>query len=162
MVVIVNAAVVVGLWLRHGGLGSLDQPGGTLMAAGQLTALIGTYAVLVQLLLMSRIGWLERHIGFDRLAVWHRWTGFATGGSCGHGSFVIKSRRSTRDKVESHNGRESQPWEIEADRADVDLGIDLPAAAPVDEQGWDLGPVPRCRIPLLVRVELRERRVRST
>ena len=27
---------------------------------------------------MSRIGWLERHVGFDRLAVWHRWTGFAT------------------------------------------------------------------------------------
>ena len=26
---------------------------------------------------MSRIGWLERYIGFDRLAVWHRWTGFA-------------------------------------------------------------------------------------
>ncbi len=73
----VNAVVVVGLWLRHGGLGTLDQPGGSLMAAGQLTALVGTYAVLVQLLLMSRIGWLERYIGFDRLAVWHRWTGFA-------------------------------------------------------------------------------------
>ena len=77
VVVAVNAVVVVGLWLRHGGLGTLDQPGGSPMAAGQLTALVGTYAVLVQLLLMSRIGWLERYIGFDRLAVWHRWTGFA-------------------------------------------------------------------------------------
>jgi predicted ferric reductase len=77
VVVAANAVVVVGLWLRHGGLGTLDQPGGGLMAAGQLTALVGTYAVLVQLLLMSRIGWLERYIGFDRLAVWHRWTGFA-------------------------------------------------------------------------------------
>jgi predicted ferric reductase len=77
VVVAVNAVVVVGLWLRHGGLGTLDQPGGSLMAAGQVTALVGTYAVLVQLLLMSRIGWLERYIGFDRLAVWHRWTGFA-------------------------------------------------------------------------------------
>ncbi len=36
------------------------------------------YAVLVQLLLMSRIAWLERAIGLDRLAVWHRWNGFAT------------------------------------------------------------------------------------
>ena len=26
---------------------------------------------------MSRIGWLEQAVGFDRLAVWHRWTGFA-------------------------------------------------------------------------------------
>ena len=34
--------------------------------------------MLVQLLLMSRIAWLERAIGLDRLAVWHRWTGFAT------------------------------------------------------------------------------------
>jgi predicted ferric reductase len=40
--------------------------------------LLGTYAVLGQLLLMSRIVWLERAIGLDRLAVWHRWTGFAT------------------------------------------------------------------------------------
>jgi predicted ferric reductase len=77
VVVAANAVVVVGLWLRHGGLATLDQPGGSLIAAGQLTALLGTYAVLVQVLLMSRIGWLERSIGFDRLAVWHRWTGFA-------------------------------------------------------------------------------------
>ena len=75
--VIANAVVTVGLWLRHGGLDTLDGPGGPLIAAGQLTALIGTYAVLVDLLLMSRISWLERHMGFDRLAVWHRWTGFA-------------------------------------------------------------------------------------
>ncbi|MDQ1455352.1 MAG: hypothetical protein QOH28_972 [Actinomycetota bacterium] len=40
--------------------------------------MLGTYAVLGQLLLMSRIVWLERAIGLDRLAVWHRWTGFAT------------------------------------------------------------------------------------
>ena len=46
--------------------------------SGQITALVGTYAVLVQLLLMSRIAWLERAIGLDRLAVWHRWIGFAT------------------------------------------------------------------------------------
>jgi predicted ferric reductase len=26
---------------------------------------------------MSRIPWLERHTGLDRIAVWHRWTDFA-------------------------------------------------------------------------------------
>ena len=77
-VVAVNALVVVGLWLRHGGLHTLNQPGGPFTAAGQLTGLIGTYAVLVQILLMSRIGWVERYVGLDRLAVWHRWTGFAS------------------------------------------------------------------------------------
>ena len=71
-----NAIAVAVLWLRHGGVDSLHNPGGVLIAAGQLTGLIGTYAVLMQLLLMSRIAWLESYIGFDRLAVWHRWTGF--------------------------------------------------------------------------------------
>ncbi len=72
-----NAAVVVGLWLRDGGLHTLSAPGGNATAVGQLTGLLGAYVVLIELLLMSRIGWLERAIGFDRLAVWHRWTGFA-------------------------------------------------------------------------------------
>ncbi|HEY5172168.1 MAG TPA: ferredoxin reductase family protein, partial [Acidimicrobiia bacterium] len=62
----------------HGGVSNATGPGGFATAVGQLTALVGTYAVLVQLLLMSRITWLERAIGLDRLAVWHRWTGFAT------------------------------------------------------------------------------------
>jgi predicted ferric reductase len=78
VVVVGNALVVLGLWLRHGGLATMAKPAGPLIAAGQLTGLVGAYAILVQLLLMSRIGWLERHIGFDRLAVWHRWTGFAS------------------------------------------------------------------------------------
>ena len=74
----VGAAVTVGLWIRHGEIGSATGPGGFATSAGQLTALLGTYAVLVQLLLMSRIVWLERAIGLDKLAVWHRWNGFAT------------------------------------------------------------------------------------
>jgi predicted ferric reductase len=78
VVIVANALVILALWLRHGGLGTLHHPGGTFTAIGQLTGLYGTFAVLVEVLLMSRIGWLERHVGFDRLAVWHRWTGFAT------------------------------------------------------------------------------------
>jgi predicted ferric reductase len=76
-VVVANAAVTLGLWFRHGGLDLMSGPGGVATAAGQLTALAGTYAVLFELLLMSRIPWLERYIGLDRLAVWHRWNGFA-------------------------------------------------------------------------------------
>jgi len=77
VVVAANAVVLLGLWIRHGGLDTLDGAGGPAVAAGQLTALFGTYAVLLELLLMSRIAWLERHVGFDRLALWHRWMGFA-------------------------------------------------------------------------------------
>jgi len=74
----VGAVVTMGLWLRHGGIGAISGRGSLPTAIGQVTALIGTYAMLVQILLMSRIAWLERGIGLDRLAVWHRWLGFAT------------------------------------------------------------------------------------
>jgi predicted ferric reductase len=77
VVVAVNGLIVLGLWVRHGGLSLIDGPAAAFTAAGQLAGLFGTYAVLGEVLLMSRIGWLERFIGFDRLAVWHRWTGFA-------------------------------------------------------------------------------------
>src|SRR5581483_6871715 len=78
VIVAANAVVVVGMWVLHGGASSLDSSGGLFTAIGQLAGLLGTYAVLIQLLLMSRIEWLERHVGFDRLAAWHRWTGFAS------------------------------------------------------------------------------------
>ena len=78
VVLVANGLIVAALWVRHGGLGTLHHPGGAFTAVGQLTGLYGTFALLVELLLMSRIGWIEGHIGFDRLAVWHRWTGFAT------------------------------------------------------------------------------------
>lgn len=76
LVVIVNAALVVGMWVRHGGLNQLGSPSAKLTAAGQLTALVGTYAALVQVVLMSRSPWLERRFGMDGLAQWHRWLGF--------------------------------------------------------------------------------------
>lgn len=77
VVVAANVAVTLGLWFRHGGLQATSGPGGIATAAGQLTALIGTDAVLLQLLLMARVPWLEEYIGLDRLAVWHRWNGFS-------------------------------------------------------------------------------------
>jgi predicted ferric reductase len=76
LVVVINAALVVAMWVRHGALNQLASPSAKLTAAGQLTALIGTYAALVQVLLMSRSPWLERRFGMDGLAQWHRWLGF--------------------------------------------------------------------------------------
>jgi predicted ferric reductase len=76
-VVAVNAALIVGMWVRHGGVSAAGAPGGLATAAGQITGLLGTYLVLLQLLLMARLPWLERAVGLDRLAVWHRWNGVA-------------------------------------------------------------------------------------
>jgi predicted ferric reductase len=77
IVLIANGLIIVGMWVRHGGLAQLDTPAGIFIGAGQVTALLGTYLALVQLVLMSRSPWLDRVVGSDRLAVWHRWAGFA-------------------------------------------------------------------------------------
>ncbi len=73
-----NGVFIVLMWLRHGGLDQLGQPGGPFTAAGQITALLGTYLALIQLVLMGRSPWLDEAFGMDRLAWAHRWLGFAT------------------------------------------------------------------------------------
>jgi predicted ferric reductase len=69
------AAVVVGMWWRDTAGGSLHGLADQLTAAGRLTGLLGAYLVLVEVMLMGRIGWLDRLIGMDRLATWHRRNG---------------------------------------------------------------------------------------
>jgi predicted ferric reductase len=76
--VVVNGLLAIGLWLRHGELANATGPGALATAIGQVTGLLGAYVLLVALLLMARVPWLERFLGFDRLAVWHRWVGFTT------------------------------------------------------------------------------------
>jgi predicted ferric reductase len=75
-IVLGNGLLIAGMWIRHGGLGELDSVAGAITAAGQLTALLGTYLVLIQLVLMSRSPWLDQLFGMDRLAAAHRWVGF--------------------------------------------------------------------------------------
>jgi predicted ferric reductase len=70
-----NVVLVAGLWWRGGGLTDLHGAGSSLTSAGRLTGLLGTYLVLVQLLLLARIPALERAVGFDRLTRWHRVNG---------------------------------------------------------------------------------------
>jgi predicted ferric reductase len=70
-----NAVVVTGLWWRDGGTAGLVSTAAVLTSAGRLTGLLGTYLVLVQLLLVARLPGLERRFGLDRLTVWHRRNG---------------------------------------------------------------------------------------
>ena len=64
-----------GLWWSDTSAASLQTPGATLTAAGRVAGLVGAYLVLVQLLLLARLPWLERAVGLDRLAAWHRGLG---------------------------------------------------------------------------------------
>ena len=58
--------------LSQDSLHSVTSMAGFLDAVGRLSGMVGTYLLLVMLLLMARIPWLERTIGQDRLTRWHR------------------------------------------------------------------------------------------
>ena len=49
-----------------------SQTGSLLIFIGRLTALVGTYGVLLTLFLIARIPLLEREVGLDRTVTWHR------------------------------------------------------------------------------------------
>jgi predicted ferric reductase len=84
-----NGLLIAAMWVRHGGLGELGTTAGIVTAGGQLTALFGTYLVLIELILMSRSPWLEQLFGMDRLAAAHRWVGFgAVWLLVGHGALT--------------------------------------------------------------------------
>ena len=70
------ALLIIGMWIRHGGLNELGTTAGIFTAAGEISALYGTYLVLLQLILMSRSPWLDQIFGQDRITDAHRWVGF--------------------------------------------------------------------------------------
>ena len=77
VVAVANAVLITAMWLRHGGMDQATTLAGSATAAGQLTALLGTYAALLELVLLSRGPFLDHVVGTDRLVGWHRWVGFA-------------------------------------------------------------------------------------
>src|SRR5438045_1426948 len=72
-----NAVAVVWLWVHGGNASEHLSTGELLTSLGRLTGLLAAYSALVQLVLLARIPWLERLVGFDRLTVWHRRNGHA-------------------------------------------------------------------------------------
>ena len=54
---------------------SLATPADVLVGIGRITGMIAGFLLLVQVLLMSRVGWLERWTGSHTLLIWHRQIG---------------------------------------------------------------------------------------
>ena len=67
-----GAVLVLLMWWADTSPASLHGAGAWLTAAGRVTGLVGTYLIVVGVLLMGRVTGLDRLIGMDRLAVWHR------------------------------------------------------------------------------------------
>lgn len=70
-----NIVVIAWLWLYDGGATGVHDSAGVLTSVGRITGLLGSYFLLLQVLLLARIRPVERLIGFDRLTVWHRLNG---------------------------------------------------------------------------------------
>lgn len=71
-------SLVAGMWVVHGGPAGLGTPTGLATGLGQLTALVGTYLALAQIVLMARVPWIDHVVGSDRLMAWHRRLGVGT------------------------------------------------------------------------------------
>ena len=59
MLVAANAAAVIGLWWRQGGLREVHDVAGLLTSLGRVTGLLGALLALVELLLLARIPVLD-------------------------------------------------------------------------------------------------------
>ena len=68
----VGLGASVALPLSHATVKSVTASGGLATLAGDVTAMAGTYLLLVMVLLAARIPAVERAVGQDRLIRWHR------------------------------------------------------------------------------------------
>jgi predicted ferric reductase len=66
----VNAVLVTVLYATAGASANV------LITVGRLAGLYGALLLAFQLVLVARLGWLDRRLGMDRLTSLHRWTGF--------------------------------------------------------------------------------------
>ncbi len=78
--VIANGVYVLYIWAAGGedGIGyHWTSFYNFLVSFGRLTALLAGYLAVIEVLLLARLPFLERLVGFDRLTIWHRWNGHA-------------------------------------------------------------------------------------
>ncbi|MEV0426770.1 ferredoxin reductase family protein [Micromonospora sp. NPDC050495] len=76
---VLSLLVVTALWTADRGVPELlAGPAPGLTSAGRLAGLVSADLMLVQVVLMARVPLIERRFGQDRLARWHRLTGFTS------------------------------------------------------------------------------------
>jgi len=89
-VIAMGALLVTWMWWADLTSTSFRTTGDTLTEIGRYTGLLGTYLIVIGVALMGRVAWLDRLIGMDRLAIWHRRNGeFSIGLLVAHAVFTI-------------------------------------------------------------------------
>jgi len=68
------SGLVAGVWIWWAGTpqGTVDGAGSALVEAGRVTGMVAGYFLLVQILLMTRVGWLDRRLSANDLLRLHR------------------------------------------------------------------------------------------
>ncbi|HEY0534227.1 MAG TPA: ferric reductase-like transmembrane domain-containing protein [Actinoplanes sp.] len=101
-------ATSVSLWLFDTPGGSVNDTATAMLAAGRITGLVSGYILFIQLLMMSRVSWLEEWVGARDLLRWHRWLGTSlVVGVLGHIVLIVYGYALT-----AQSGVVSQGWMI--------------------------------------------------
>ncbi len=89
----------VALWWIGTPAGAVDGMPAALTEAGRITGMVGGFALLAQMLLMSRVGWLDRGVGAGEMIAWHRDLGMiVTVTVIGHAVLLILAGMAYEDK----------------------------------------------------------------
>ncbi len=99
---------VVALWVAGRGLQNLGSVSGFLTSAGRLAGLLSADLLLLQVLLMTRIPWVERSYGQDELARRHRLAGFASITLMGAHAVLITVGYAVTDR----SGLVAEAWDL--------------------------------------------------
>src|SRR6266511_3931961 len=92
-------STTVSLWLFYTQAGAVHDTPTLMLAAGRILGLVGGYLLFIQLLMMSRVSWLEEWVGARDLLQWHRWLGTTLVVTVlGHIVFIVYGYALTGDK----------------------------------------------------------------
>ncbi|MDT4994717.1 MAG: hypothetical protein QOH97_4609 [Actinoplanes sp.] len=105
---VAGLVTAVSLWLFDTHANAIDSTPAMLLAAGRITGLAGGYLLFIQLLMMSRVAWLEEWVGSRDLLRWHRWLGASLVATVlAHIVFIVFGYAKTAD-----TGVVAQTWTI--------------------------------------------------
>jgi predicted ferric reductase len=78
------------IWVFDTQAGAIRDTAALLTAVGRITGLVAGYLLFIQLLMMSRVSWIEEWVGAHDLLRWHRWLGTSLVGTVvAHIVFIV-------------------------------------------------------------------------